>query len=98
MNLWADKFDGSIEDVFDLQDQITDKVVAIVEPNVQRTEIERSRRKRPESLDAYDLYLRAVPYTATQMPDDARVAIRYLEDALRIDPGFAAAHSYGMVP
>jgi adenylate cyclase len=93
MNLWADRFDGSIEDVFDLQDQIAERVVAIVEPNLQKTEIERSRRKRPESLDAYDLYLRAVPYTAAQMPDDARVAMRYLEDALRIDPGFAAAHA-----
>ena len=70
--IWAERFDGALEDVFDLQDQITEKVVAIVEPNVQRSEIERSRRKRPESLDAYDLYLRAVPYTASQMPEDAR--------------------------
>ena len=82
-HLWADRFDGALEDVFDLQDQITDKVVAIVEPNVQRSEIERSRRKRPENLDAYDLYLRAVPYTASQMPADARVAMQFLEGALR---------------
>jgi adenylate cyclase len=73
-HLWADRFDGALEDVFDLQDQITDKVVAIVEPSLQRSEIERSRRKRPENLDAYDLYLRAVPYTASQMPEDARIA------------------------
>ena len=91
--VWAERFDGALEDVFDLQDQITEKVVAIVEPNVQRSEIERSRRKRPESLDAYDLYLRAVPYTASQMPEDARVAIQYLQRALQLDPGYAAANA-----
>ena len=47
--------------VFELQDQITDKVVGIVEPSLQRSEIERARQKRPENLDAYDLYLRALP-------------------------------------
>ena len=56
-HLWADRFDGALEDVFDLQDQITERVVGIVEPSLQRSEIERSRRKRPENLDAYDLYL-----------------------------------------
>ena len=92
-HLWADRFDGALEDVFDLQDQITDKVVAIVEPSVQRSEIERSRRKRPENLDAYDLFLRAVPYTASQRAEDGRIAIPYLEDALKIEPDYAAAHA-----
>jgi adenylate cyclase len=64
-HVWADRFDGALEDVFDLQDQITDRVVAAVEPSVQKSEIERSRQKRPDSLDAYDLYLRALPYTAS---------------------------------
>jgi adenylate cyclase len=92
-HLWADRIDGALEDIFELQDQITDKVVAIVEPSLQRSEIERSRRKRPDSLDAYDLFLRAVPYTASQTSEDGQVAIRYLEDALRIEPGYAAAHA-----
>ena len=61
-HLWADRFDGALDDVFDLQDQITDKVVGIVEPSLQRSEIERSRRKHPENLGAYDLYLRALPH------------------------------------
>jgi adenylate cyclase len=61
-HLWADKYDGSVGDVFDLQDQITDSVIGIVEPSLRRSEIERSRRKRPESLDAYDLFLRAAPH------------------------------------
>ena len=61
-HLWAEKFDGDLHDVFELQDQITERVVGIVEPSLRKSEIERSRRKRPESLDAYDLYLRALPY------------------------------------
>ena len=93
-HLWADKFDGALEDVFDLQDQITDRVVGIVEPSLQRSEIERSRRKRPENLDAYDLYLRALPHVAAQMPDDAKIALPLLEEALRLDPDYAAAHAH----
>ena len=54
-HLWADRYDGAVEDVFDLQDQITDQVVGIIEPSQQRSQVERSRRKRPENLDAYDL-------------------------------------------
>ena len=92
-HLWADRFDGALEDVFDLQDQITDRVVAAVEPSVQKSEIERSRRKRPDSLDAYDLFLRAVPFTASQSPNEGKIAIKLLEDALRIDPGYVAVHA-----
>ena len=92
-HLWADRYDGALEDVFDLQDQITEKVVGIVEPSLQRSEIERARRKRPENLDAYDLYLRAVPHMATPMPADARIAAGLLEDALSLDPNYAAAHA-----
>jgi len=92
-HLWADRFDGGLADVFDLQDQITDKVVGIVEPSLRKTEIERSRRKRPDSLDAYDLYLRATPYMASVMPADARKAAGYLEEVLKIDPGYVAAHA-----
>ncbi len=92
-HLWADRYDGALEDVFDLQDQITDKVVGIVEPSLQRSEIERARRKHPENLDAYDLYLCAVPHMATVMPADARIAAGLLEDALKLDPNYAAAHA-----
>ena len=92
-HLWADKFDGALEDVFDLQDQITDRVVGIVEPSLQRSEIERSRRKRPENLDAYDLYLRALPHVAAQMPHEARIALPLLEEALRLDADYAPAHA-----
>ena len=93
-HLWADRYDGALEDVFDLQDQITEKVVGVVEPSLRRSEIERSRRKRPENLDAYDLYLRALPHMASVMPADARIAAGFLEDALKLDPNYAAAHAF----
>ena len=66
--LWAEKFDGMVADVFDMQDRVTENVVAIVEPRVKRAEIERSRQKRPESLDAYDLYLQAMPDVYSMRP------------------------------
>jgi adenylate cyclase len=92
-HLWANRYDGDMEDVFNFQDRITDSVVGIVEPSVQRSEIERARRKRPDSLSAYDLYLRALPYMTTSMPDDAAIAIKFLEEALTLDPDYVAAHA-----
>jgi adenylate cyclase len=92
-HLWADKFDGALEDVFDLQDRITDRVVGIVEPSLQRSEIERSRQKHPDSLGAYDLYLRALPYMTSIQPADARIAAAYLTDALEMDPNYVAARA-----
>ena len=71
-HLWADKYDGALEDIFDLQDKITERVVGIVEPSVRKSEIERSLRKRPENLDAYDLVLRALPHMQARMPEGAR--------------------------
>jgi adenylate cyclase len=88
-HLWADRFDGGVEDVFDLQDRITQSIVGIIEPSLQRAEIERAQRKRPDSLDAYEFYLRAVPYMASAMPEDAAIGMGYLEDALKLDPNYA---------
>ena len=93
-HIWADRFDGAIEDVFDLQDKITQSIVGIIEPSLRQAEIERAQRKRPDSLDAYDLYLRAVPHMASAMPEDAAIGMSYLEDALKLDPNYAAAHAY----
>jgi adenylate cyclase len=93
-HLWADKFDGEFQDVFELQDHITERVVGIVEPSVQKSEIERSRRKRPESLDAHDLYLRALSFVRPLDPEGARIAAGFLGDALKADPDFARAHAY----
>ena len=69
-HVWADKFEGSVGDIFDLQDRITESIVGAIEPSVRLTEIERARQKRPDRLDAYDLYLRAMPYVHANMPVD----------------------------
>jgi adenylate cyclase len=92
-HLWADRYDGALDDVFDLQDHITDKVIGIVEPSLQRSEIERSRQKHPESLDAYDFYLKALPYMSSRKPVDARIAAGFLEEALKRDTNYLAAHA-----
>jgi TolB-like protein/class 3 adenylate cyclase/Tfp pilus assembly protein PilF len=92
-HLWADRYDGALEDVFDLQDQITDRVVGVVEPSLRQSEIERSRRKRPDSLDAYDLYLRALAHVTLLHPAEVRTAKALLEEALKLDPNYAAAHA-----
>ena len=92
-HLWAEKYDGAIEDVFDFQDSITERVVGIVEPSVRKSEVERSRQKRPDSLGAYDLFLRAMPHLQARMPDEGRVAIPLLEKALELDPQYHAARA-----
>ena len=93
-HLWARKFDGELRNVFEFQDQITESVVGIVEPSVRRSEIERSRRKRPDSLDAYDLYLRALPYVTSISPAHAPIAAELLERALKLEPNYPAAHAF----
>jgi TolB-like protein/class 3 adenylate cyclase/Tfp pilus assembly protein PilF len=93
-HLWADKFDGELKDVFELQDQITDRVVGVVEPSLRKSEIERSRRKRPESLDAYDLYLRALPSLTLLSAANLPVAAQFLKDALKLEPDYAVAHAH----
>jgi adenylate cyclase len=91
-HLWAEKYDGALEDVFDLQDRITEGVAGAIEPSIRLAEIERARRKRPDNLDAYDLYLRALPHAWVWAPAEAEKAIEILDAALRIDPGYVAAH------
>jgi adenylate cyclase len=61
-HLWADRFDGSLEDVFDLQDQVASSVAGVIEPTLQAAEIRRSAARPTTDLTAYDLYLRALQY------------------------------------
>ncbi len=93
-HVWADRYVGALEDVFDFQDRITEMIVGVIEPSVRRAEIERARRKRPESLSAYDLYLQALPHFASDMPEDAKTGMEFFEQALTIDPNYAPAHAY----
>jgi adenylate cyclase len=93
VHLWADRFDGSLEEVFELQDKVAISVAGVIEPTVRRAEIERARRKRPDNLDAYDLYLRALPHAFTAMPEDANKALTLLVKAVELERDFAAAHA-----
>ncbi len=90
-HLWADRFDGSLEDVFDLQDKVTATVVGAIEPAMRSAEIQRARRKPTSSLDAYDWYLRAL--SAFNLPYASRYtqALEFCRKALAIDPDYAAA-------
>ncbi len=90
-HLWARNFDGAVADIFDVQDQITESVVAVVEPQIRHAELERSRQKRPESLDAYDLYLRARPNIFSPSAETSAAAIALLDRAIALDPGYAIA-------
>jgi adenylate cyclase len=93
VHLWADRFDGSLEDIFDLQDKVAISAAGVIEPTLREAEIERARRKRPESLDAYDLYLRALPFAYTSMPEEADKALRFLEQAIKLEPDLAIGHA-----
>ena len=88
-HLWADRFDGTVEDIFDVQDRITESVVGIIEPQIQRAEIERSRRKRPESLDAYDLYLQALAKMYIARPEENAEAYALVMQAVAHEPDYA---------
>jgi len=92
-NIWAERYDRALDDVFALQDDLTTSVVGAIEPTLRQAEIHRARRKRPESLDAYDLYLRALPFTFTAMPESAEKAMALLRQAIELDPDYAAAHA-----
>ena len=85
-HLWAEKFDGKLDDVFEFQDQITGKVASVVEPTIRWAEIERSRRERPDSVEAYDLYLRALPMHLSQTRDANAEAIALLLRAIELEP------------
>ena len=90
-HLWAQNFDGVVADIFDVQDRITESVVAVVEPKIQRAEIERSRRERPGSLDAYDLCLRGLQKLNAMHPEENAAALELLDRAIAVEPDYATA-------
>src|SRR5262249_46818449 len=99
-HIWADRFDGELTDVFELQDRFTESVVAAIEPKLQQAEIERLKNKPAANLNAYDLLLRAQQLEYEFTAESLAAAIRCAEQALVIDPHYApamalAAHCYG---
>jgi TolB-like protein/class 3 adenylate cyclase len=87
-HIWADRFDGALDDIFELQDQVASSVVGAIEPKLRQSEIDRAVRKPTESLDAYDLYLRALAQHRKWTPDSWRETIDLLRRALASDPSY----------
>jgi TolB-like protein len=92
-HVWAERYDRPLGNIFEVQDEITLSVVGAIEPSLRQAEVERARRKRPDSLDAYDLYLRALPHAQVAMPGDGEKALSWLNKSLALEPGYAAAHA-----
>jgi TolB-like protein/class 3 adenylate cyclase len=93
-HVWADRFEGGLDDIFDLQDQVTATVIGQLAPTLEKAEIERAKRKSTENLDAYDYHLRGFAkfYQNTKQSTDEALAL--FHKAIELDPEFAAA--YGM--
>jgi adenylate cyclase len=90
-HLWADRFDGALEDIFELQDQIAGSVVGAIEPKLRQSEIERAVHKPTDSLAAWDLYLRSLAAWHQFTENGMREAVALLQRALAIDPSYAPA-------
>src|SRR5258705_12947150 len=92
-HLWAERFDGGLGDIFDLQDQVTESVVGVIAPGVEKAEIERAKRTAADSLGAYALYLRGLAtfyqFASRQVNDEA---LRLFNSAIELDPDFASAY------
>lgn len=92
-HLWADRFEGALDDIFELQDQVTARVVGEIAPKLEQAEIERAKRKPTDSLDAYDYYLRGRANLNRGTRDATDEALSQFYQALQIDPDFASAHA-----
>ena len=91
-HLWANRFDGNLEDIFDLQDNVTEQVVGAIAPTVQHAEIERSKLKRTGNLDAYDTLLRGLSQLQLATADSTTEALRLFKAAIDLDPEYAPAY------
>ena len=94
-HLWAENFDGTLDDVFDLQDRVAGRVAGEIAPRLNQAQLERARRKPTESLDAYDCYLRAAANYWPMQREECDEVLRLTHRAIELDPGFAAAYAIG---
>ena len=94
-HLWADRYDRELADIFALQDEITTRVIGSVSPQILLAEAARVRRKPPQSIDAWDLVMQALPHMWRMTTDDHRSAQDLLLEALTLDPEYA--HAYALL-
>ena len=90
-HIWADRFDGALDDIFELQDQVASSVAGAIEPKLRQSEIERASRKPTASLTAYDFYLRALAQSYRYTDEGVAEAVVLARRALTIDPSYAPA-------
>ncbi|WFU53266.1 winged helix-turn-helix domain-containing protein [Bradyrhizobium pachyrhizi] len=90
-HIWADKFERDMTDIFALQDEVTAAVVSAIQPKLFQAEIAMTTRRRPEDLTAYDFYLRAIQQVRPATREGLAEAVRLVQRALELDPGFAEA-------
>jgi adenylate cyclase len=92
-HVWSSQYDGTLDDIFDLQDRITEQVAGALQPSIRIAEIERSRRKQPQDLGAYDYTMRAMPHVWKLENEESAKALELLDRALAIDPKYPLALS-----
>lgn len=92
-HVWASRYDGTVDDIFDLQDRITEQLAGAIQPSIRIAEVERARRKRPQDLGAYDYTMQAMPHVWALEKDEASKALDLLDKALAIDPDYPLALS-----
>ena len=90
-HVWAERYDGFVEDIFDLQDRITEQVAGALNPSIRSAEVERARRKRPQDLGAYDYTMRSMPHVWALDDKGSANALALLGKALAIDPDYPLA-------
>jgi TolB-like protein len=91
--VWTERYDRQLDDVFAVQDEIAMSIIGAVEPGLQKIEVERVRRRRPQNIDAYDLVLQALPHIYKLMPAGSAPAVPLLEKALQLEPDYPFAHA-----
>lgn len=92
-HVWADKYDGPVEDLFELQDRITESVVGVLEPTIQQAEIDRTRHRRPEHFGAYEHYLRSLALTNIFTRESVQAMLEGCLRAISLDPSFAPSYA-----
>jgi adenylate cyclase len=92
-HVWSSRYDGTMDDIFDLQDRITEQLAGAIQPSIRIAEIERSRRKRPQDLGSYDYTMRAMPHVWALEKEESAKAVELLDKALAIDPNYPLALS-----
>jgi adenylate cyclase len=92
-HVWSSRFDGGLDEFFDLEDRITEQVAGALQPSIRIAEIERSRRKRPQDLGCYDYTMRAMPHVWALEKQRSAQALELIEQALQIDPEYPLALS-----